>query len=154
MRAKIYATTVLNAGENSYYNLPEKSDQPANLYEHCTRAIKHGLTYGQHGLPLIGSGDWNDGMDRVGYQGKGESVWLGFFLYDILIKFIEIAKLHNDPGFATLCKKEADTLSDNLVNNGWDGEWYRRAYFDDGTPLGSASNAECQIDSLPNASPA
>ena len=139
----------LNVGEDSYYNLPEKSDNAATLYEHCTRAIKHGLTYGQHGLPLMGTGDWNDGMDRVGHMGKGESVWLGFFLYDILIKFIEIATLRNDIGFAALCRKEADTLNDNLVKNGWDGEWYRRAYFDDGTPLGSSSNTECQIDSLP-----
>ncbi len=138
----------LNSGEDSYYNLPERSEQSATLYDHCVRAIKHGLTYGAHGLPLMGTGDWNDGMDRVGHLGKGESVWLGFFLYDILVKFIEIANLYNDPDFADLCKKEADTLNDNIVKNGWDGQWYRRAYFDDGTPLGTESNTECQIDSL------
>ena len=139
---------LLNAGEESYYNLPERSEISATLYDHCARAIKHALTYGQHGLPLMGSGDWNDGMDRVGYQGKGESVWLGFFLYDILVKFTEIATLRNDTDFATRCKKEADTLSENIAKNGWDGEWYRRAYFDDGTPLGSATGTECQIDSI------
>jgi len=138
----------LNVGEDSYYNLPEKSGHAASLYEHCVRAIKHGFAFGVHGLPLMGTGDWNDGMDRVGHAGKGESVWLGFFLYDILIKFEEIANMRNDVNFADQCKIEAATLNDNIVKNGWDGEWYRRAYFDDGTPLGSATNDECQIDSL------
>jgi cyclic beta-1,2-glucan synthetase len=138
----------LNAAEDSYYALPTQSQQPATLYDHCVKAIKHGFSYGKRGLPLMGTGDWNDGMDRVGREGKGESIWLGFFFYDVLTKFIAIANLHNDPGFATQCKKEADGLSNNIEKNGWDGEWYRRAYFDDGTPLGSASNAECQIDSI------
>ncbi len=139
---------LLNAVEESYYNLPERSEISATLYEHCVRAIKHALTYGVHGLPLMGSGDWNDGMDRVGHLGKGESVWLGFFLYDILIKFMEIATLQNDPDFVALCKEEADALNENIAKNGWDGDWYRRAYFDDGTPLGSATGTECQIDSI------
>ena len=119
----------LNAGEESYYNLPEKSEQTATLYEHCARAIKHGLTYGEHGLPLMGTGDWNDGMDRVGHEGKGESIWLGFFLYDILMKFIEIANLRNDLEFAAQCKEEADKLNDNIVKNGWDGAMVSQGIF-------------------------
>jgi len=139
---------LLNPGEDSYYGLPDQSDQSATLYEHCLMSIKHGLNFGVNGLPLMGAGDWNDGMDRVGHDGKGESVWLGFFLYNILVKFIEISNLHHDPDFAAQCKTEAATLGMNLEKNGWDGAWYRRAYFDDGTPLGSADAAECQIDSI------
>jgi cellobiose phosphorylase len=97
----------------------------------------------------MGTGDWNDGMDRVGREGKGESVWLAFFLYDVLSRFEEIARRHKDPDFATQCEIHAKTLKENIEKNGWDGNWYRRAYFDDGTPLGSASDAECQIDSIP-----
>ena len=139
----------LNAGEDSYYAQPDQSEQTATLYDHCVRAVKNGLKYGEHGLPLMGTGDWNDGMDQVGHLGKGESVWLGFFLYDVLIKFIEIADRRADAAFVALCKKESAELQRNLEKNGWDGEWYRRAYFDDGTPLGSATDMECQIDSLP-----
>lgn len=139
---------LLNSGEESYYELPAQSEQSSTLYDHCMRAIKHGLSFGEHGLPLMGTGDWNDGMNRVGHNGKGESIWLGFFLYDVLAKFIEIANLHNDPDFAAQCKKEAETLKSNIEKNGWDGEWYRRAYFDDGTPLGAASNTECKIDAI------
>ena len=139
----------LNAGEESYYDLPAISDQVGTLYDHCVRAIQHGLTFGAHGLPLMGTGDWNDGMDRVGNHGKGESVWLGFFLFDVLNKFTEVAAARKDNAFEEQCKREAATLKDNIEKNGWDGEWYRRAYFDDGTPLGSATNDECQIDSLP-----
>lgn len=139
---------LLNLEEESYYDLPTRSDQSASLYEHCKRAIEHGLNFGEHGLPLMGSGDWNDGMNKVGEKGKGESVWLGFFLYDILTKFIDMANLQNDNAFAERCKIEAAKLRDNIEKNGWDGEWYRRAYFDDGTPLGSSTNSECSIDSL------
>jgi cellobiose phosphorylase len=96
----------------------------------------------------MGSGDWNDGMNKVGEKGKGESVWLGFFLYDVLRQFTDIARLHNDAPFVERCQTEADRLRQNIEQNAWDGEWYRRAYFDDGTPLGSASNPECQIDSV------
>ena len=101
-----------------------------------------------HGLPFIGSGDWNDGMDKVGHHGRGESVWLAFFLYDILIRFAEIASLKNDEPFAKRCKDEAEKLRINISEHAWDGEWYRRAYFDDGTPLGSKDNVECKIDSI------
>ncbi|MFI5124264.1 MAG: GH36-type glycosyl hydrolase domain-containing protein [Chitinophagales bacterium] len=139
----------LNPGEESYYELPAVSEQSAGLYEHCVRSVKHGLRFGDHGLPLMGSGDWNDGMDKVGDQGKGESVWLAFFLYDVLIRFEEIAKIKKDTDFADLCKKEAATLKGNIDANSWDGSWYRRAYFDDGTPLGSEENDECKIDSIP-----
>jgi cyclic beta-1,2-glucan glucanotransferase len=139
---------LLNPGEESYFDLPLDSGISASLYEHCTRAIKHALNYGKHGLPLIGTGDWNDGYDKVGYEGKGESVWLAFFLYEILIRFIEIAGLHNDPAFADECKKQAQQLKLNINKAAWDGAWYKRAWFDNGTPLGSKSNKECTIDSI------
>ena len=139
----------VNPDEDSYYDLPGRSDESASLYQHGVRAILRGLAFGAHGLPLIGSGDWNDGMNAVGHQGKGESVWLAFFLYEVLTRFAGLAHMHGDTAFAGRCQTEAATLRQNLERNGWDGEWYLRAYFDDGTPLGSARNAECQIDALP-----
>jgi cyclic beta-1,2-glucan synthetase len=138
----------VNADEDSYYDLPVRSAMAGSLYEHCVRAILRGLRFGAHGLPLIGSCDWNDGMDKVGAHGKGESVWLAFFLYEVLMRFTDVAKLHGDPAFAARCQNEAAQLRQKIEENAWDGEWYRRAYFDDGTPLGSAANAECQIDSI------
>jgi cellobiose phosphorylase len=138
----------VNLEEDSYYDLPSRSEEAASLYQHCARAILRGLRFGEHGLPLIGSGDWNDGMNIVGKHGKGESVWLGFFLYEVLMRFTEIARVHGDLSFAERCQREAAQVRQNIEQNGWDGEWYRRAYFDDGSPLGSASNAECQIDSI------
>jgi cellobiose phosphorylase len=138
----------LNPGEESYYDLPGHSPLQETLYRHCVRALEHGMTRGEHGLPLIGSGDWNDGMNRVGEQGKGESVWLGFFLYDALLQFVDIARGYNDAAFADRCQEQASLLQDNLETHGWDGDWYRRAYFDDGTPLGSVANDECRIDSI------
>ncbi len=138
----------VNQEEDSYYDLPGRSATAASLYEHCVRAILKGLTRGEHGLPLIGSGDWNDGMNMVGHQGRGESVWLGFFLYDVLMQFTEIARLRGDLSFAQRCQSEAAQMRQNIEQHGWDGGWYRRAYFDDGSPLGSASNPECQIDSI------
>ncbi len=138
----------VSAEENSYYDLPGRSEETASLYEHCVRSILRGLRFGEHGLPLIGSGDWNDGMNLVGEHGKGESVWLGFFLYEVLMRFIETARRHGDIPFAERCRREADQVRQNIEQNGWDGEWYRRAYFDDGSPLGSAGNLECQIDSI------
>ena len=136
------------AEEDSYYDLPGRSEEAASLYDHCVRALLHGLQFGEHGLPLIGSGDWNDGMNLVGIQGQGESIWLGFFLYDVLTQFAEVARRRGDLPFVERCEGEAAHLRQNLEQQGWDGGWYRRAYFDDGTPLGSASNAECQIDSI------
>jgi len=138
----------VNPGEDSYYDLPGQSAEAASLYEHCARAIRKGLNFGEHGLPLIGSGDWNDGMNIVGAHGKGESVWLGFFLYEVLTQFGRVARVRGDTPFAERCQAEADQVRRNVEQHGWDGEWYRRAYFDDGTPLGSASNAECRIDSI------
>ncbi|HTE13758.1 MAG TPA: cyclic beta 1-2 glucan synthetase, partial [Burkholderiales bacterium] len=138
----------VNADEDSYYDLPGRADESASLYQHGVRAILRGLNFGERGLPLMGTGDWNDGMNMVGATGKGESVWLGFFLYEVLIRFSEIALVRNDPSFAERCRTEAAQLQQNIERDGWDGEWYRRAYFDDGTPLGSASNAECQIDAI------
>jgi cyclic beta-1,2-glucan glucanotransferase len=139
---------LLNAGEESYYDLPIRSDKSASLYDHCVKAIEHALVFGEHGLPLIGSGDWNDGMDKVGIHHKGESVWLAFFLYDILMQFSEIARVKNDTAFLEKCRQNAEQLCKNIEKHAWDGEWYRRAWFDDGTPLGSATNTECKIDSI------
>ncbi len=139
---------LLNDGEESYYDLPLRSHESASLYDHCVRSIEHGSNFGEHGLPFIGSGDWNDGMDKVGKDGKGESVWLAFFLYDILMRFAEIADLKNDVVFADKYKQQAKKLRSSIEKNGWDGQWYRRAYFDDGTPLGSSTNDECKIDSI------
>ncbi len=139
---------LVNPDEDSYYDLPLRSETRATLYQHCVRAIVRGLAFGEHGLPLIGSGDWNDGMNLVGLHGKGESVWLGFFLYDTLVRFAALARAHDDAAFGERCEAQAAELRRNLEAHAWDGEWYRRAYFDDGTPLGSAANTECQIDSI------
>jgi cyclic beta-1,2-glucan synthetase len=139
----------LKPGEEAYYDLPSRSEESATLYEHCVRAIEHGLKFGKHGLPLIGSCDWNDGMNLVGIQGKGESVWLAFFLYDVLMRFSNLARMRNEFAFADRCIAHARQLKENVERSGWDGKWYRRAYFDSGEPLGSESNQECQIDSLP-----
>ena len=139
---------LLNEGEESYYDLPIRSDNTASLYEHCVIAIEHALKFGVHGLPFMGSGDWNDGMDKVGMHGKGESVWLAFFLYGILIRFETLASAKQDEPFAIKCRDAAEKLKVNIRENAWDGEWYRRAYFDDGSPLGSKENEECKIDSI------
>lgn len=134
--------------EDSYYDLPGISESADTLYEHCVRAIRAGLKVGVHGLPLMGTGDWNDGMNLVGAGGKGESVWLGFFLYHLLKQFGQISMDHKDPAFADCCRIHAELLQENLEKFGWDGEWYRRAYFDSGEPLGSSVNQECRIDSI------
>jgi cellobiose phosphorylase len=138
----------LKPEEESYYDMPGASHEVGDLYQHCVRAIKHGLRFGEHGLPLIGTCDWNDGMDRVGNHGKGESVWLAWFMIEVMQRFAEVADNYNDTHFAATCRAEAEKLAANIEKNAWDGEWYRRAYFDDGTPLGSSTNDECQIDSI------
>ena len=135
--------------EEAYYDLPNHADESATLYQHCVRAIEYGLKFGQHGLPLIGCGDWNDGMNLVGKDGRGESVWLAFFLYNVLTRFAPLASARGDHAFADRCFAQAQELQRNIENHAWDGEWYRRAYFDNGEPLGSHTNLECQIDSLP-----
>src|SRR6185503_2533190 len=117
---------------DAYYDLPARSAEVATLYDHGMRAILHGLRFGSHGLPLMGSGDWNDGMNLVGIEGKGESVWLGFFLCAVLAQFGAIAAQRGDSVFAAKCDVEAGKLRANLEAHGWDGDWYRRAYFDDG----------------------
>jgi cellobiose phosphorylase len=138
----------VNPEDESYYDLPGRSGETASIYEHCVRAIRHGFRFGEHGLPLIGSGDWNDGMNMVGIRGKGESVWLGFFLCEVLRQFARLARRRDDTAFAEECDAVAERLRESIERHGWDGAWYRRAYFDDGTPLGSATNPECQIDSI------
>ena len=138
----------VHAGDDGYYDLPGQADTPASLYQHCMRAVLHGLRFGAHGLPLMGSGDWNDGMNLVGIHGQGESVWLGFFLYDTLQQFARLARSRHDPRFADRCLSEAARLQQNLERHGWDGQWYLRAFFDDGSPLGAQHNPECQIDSI------
>jgi cyclic beta-1,2-glucan synthetase len=138
----------VNMEEDSYYDLPTRSNETASLYEHCVRAINRGLRFGEHGLPLMGSGDWNDSMNMVGIKGKGESLWLAFFLYEVLTQFAKIALLRGDTSFGEHCREEASKLRLNIEQHGWDGSWYRRAYFDNGAVLGSAKNQECRIDSI------
>jgi cyclic beta-1,2-glucan synthetase len=138
----------LKPEEESYYDAPKRSSETATFYEHCVRAVEHGLRFGLHGLPLIGSCDWNDGMNLVGREGKGESVWLAFFLYDVLLRFGRLARGRHDVALADRCMEQARRVQSNVEQH-WDGGWYRRAYFDNGEPLGSRLNTECQIDSLP-----
>ncbi|MGH7645238.1 MAG: GH36-type glycosyl hydrolase domain-containing protein, partial [Gemmatimonadales bacterium] len=137
---------VLAAGETEAYGQPRISPASAPLFDHCVRAIDKSLTAGAHGLPLIGSGDWNDGMNRVGHRGRGESVWLGWFLHTVLRQFIPLCDTR-DPARAARYTGEAGRLA-GALDRSWDGEWYRRGYYDDGTPLGSAQNDECKIDSI------
>jgi cellobiose phosphorylase len=134
--------------DDSYYDLPSVSHESATVYEHALRALLHGLRFGAHGLPLMGTGDWNDGMNLVGHHGRGESVWLGFFLCEVLDRFGALARARGDEANAARCASERTQLQARLEADAWDGAWYRRAYFDDGSPLGSASSAECQIDSI------
>lgn len=138
----------LKQGESERYNIPNISDQKADIYEHCILAIDKASSFGEHGLPLIGSGDWNDGMSSVGDKGRGESIWLAWFLYTVLVRFIPICKIRGDIERAEKYEEMALHLVENIENNGWDGGWYRRAYYDDGTPLGSATSEECKIDSI------
>ena len=138
----------LTPEEEAYYDQPQRSAEMASLYEHCVRSIKHGLRFGEHQLPLMGCGDWNDGMNLVGRDGKGESVWLAWFLYENLQLFAGLARGRNDEIFAEVCTRQALLLRTNIEANAWDGKWYLRAFFDNGTPLGSSVNDECQIDSI------
>ena len=138
----------LRAGEQDAYFLPVISDDTASLFEHCARALEQSLSVGEHGLPLIGTGDWNDGMNRVGAMGRGESVWLGWFLYATLVAFAPLARARGQRTRETQWLTHAATLRSSLERESWDGEWYRRGYFDDGTPLGSAASTECRIDSI------
>lgn len=138
----------LKPEEEAYYDQPQRSSEVATLYDHCVRAINYGLRFGPNQLPLIGCGDWNDGMNLIGRDGKGESVWLAWFLYENLQLFSALARRRGDVAFADACNGQALQLQSNIEANAWDGAWYRRAYFDDGTPLGSSQNDECKIDSI------
>ncbi len=145
------ASPVLTEEQEEDFNLPAVSEQAGTVYEHCIRALNHGYRLGSHGLPLMGTGDWNDGMNKVGAHGKGESVWNGWFFVTVLNAFAELAEHCSQVDDANCCRERAEQLRVALESNAWDGAWYRRAYFDDGTPLGSAQNDECQIDAIPQA---
>ncbi|MBU3154285.1 GH36-type glycosyl hydrolase domain-containing protein [Clostridium estertheticum] len=147
-QAEYLMDTPLAEGEDERYNISGKADFTGSIYEHCIKAIEKALKFGSHNIPLMGSGDWNDGMSTVGNKGKGESVWLGWFLYDILADFSKACTYENDDGKLKKYKDMQEYIRINLEDNAWDGNWYRRAYFDDGTPLGSSQNEECKIDSL------
>ncbi|MFL5544764.1 MAG: GH36-type glycosyl hydrolase domain-containing protein, partial [Gemmatimonadaceae bacterium] len=138
----------LNPDEHEIYDLPKISDQTGSIYDHCVRALRRASTRGAHGLPLIGSGDWNDGMNRVGIEGKGESVWLAWFLITTLRKFADHADKRGDAQVRDEMLAKADEYAEAVERSAWDGEWYRRAYFDDGSPLGSRTSDECKIDSI------
>ncbi|MEP6833330.1 MAG: glucoamylase family protein [Gemmatimonas sp.] len=138
----------LEPHEHEVYDLPQISDEHGSIYEHCLRALNRACTVGVHGLPLIGSGDWNDGFSRVGAEGKGESVWLAWFLIKTLRDFAARADAHGDPDVSLKFRSRADDYVAATESHGWDGNWYRRAYFDDGAPLGSASSDECRIDAI------
>src|SRR5450432_1988542 len=137
--------------EDELFMTPEDSGTAASVYEHCCRSIDRSLTAGVHGIPLMGSGDWNDGMNRVGREGKGESVWLGFFLYSILDEFIPIAESRADSARVSRYRSYKEKLGEALNDAGWDGGWYRRAFYDDGTPLGTSASDECKIDAIAQA---
>ncbi len=137
----------LEAPQADAYLLPRVSEQHASLFEHGVRAIERAMKYGAHGLPLIGSGDWNDGMNRVGHAGRGESVWLGWFLVTVLNDYAPLCARRGRVDLADRYRNEARWLI-GMLELAWDGGWYRRAYFDDGTPLGSVQNEECRLDSI------
>lgn len=139
---------LLNAGENEAYGQPLQSTETATLFEHCARALERSLAVGGHGLPLIGTGDWNDGMNRVGVQGRGESVWLGWFLYTALDCLQGLCSQRGQQERGVQFRRHMSKLKQALEDQGWDGSWYRRAYFDEGMPLGSSVNDECRIDSI------
>jgi cyclic beta-1,2-glucan synthetase len=139
---------LLTPDQHETYMQPQVSQETAPIYEHCARAIDRSLAVGKHGLPLMGAGDWNDGMNRVGIGGKGESVWLGWFLYTTLAAFTPHVDARKQKLRGNRYRKHLENLRKALEEKAWDGDWYRRAYFDDGTPLGSARNEECRIDSI------
>ena len=139
---------LLGDDQDESFFQPAISNRSVSLYDHCVLAVQHALRHGSHGLPLMGTGDWNDGMNRVGAGGEGESVWLGWFLHATLTEFGELARARGDADFADRCRQEQASLVAALEEHGWDGAWYRRGYFDDGTPLGSSSRTECRIDGI------
>jgi len=138
----------LEQGQDEVFLQPVPAGESADLYDHCCRAIDRSLTRGSHGLPLFGTGDWNDGMNRVGREGRGESVWMGFFLVTIIDGFLPLCDARADHERGARYRKYRDEMVLTLNDTGWDGRWYRRGYFDDGSPLGSSQNKECAIDAL------
>ena len=139
----------LAADEESVYEDARTAGESASLYEHCLRAIRHSLRFGEHGLPLIGGGDWNDGMNRLGLAGRGESVWLGIFLHDVLTRFAPLAGARQGEMVAAELTATAAELAAMVERHAWDGDWYLRAWNDDGIAIGSSQSEECRIDSLP-----
>ena len=139
---------ILKPEDHDAFFQPAISNKTASLFEHCALALGQSLSTGVHGLPLMGAGDWNDGMDRVGEGGRGESVWLGWFLYSTLMAFATLADQHGRAELGIDWRRHAASMKDSLEREGWDDDWYRRAYFDDGTPLGSAADTQCRIDSI------
>ncbi len=141
----------LEPGEDEAYLRSSPSTETSDIYEHCCRAIDRSLALGAHGLPLMGTGDWNDGMNRVGREGRGESVWMAFFLHDVLVQFEPVCERRGDDQRLRRYRQHRLRLQAAIDGSAWDGRWYRRAYYDDGTPLGSAENDECRIDALAQA---
>ncbi|MGI8836691.1 MAG: GH36-type glycosyl hydrolase domain-containing protein [Pyrinomonadaceae bacterium] len=147
-RVSFLEQPLLKPEEQEVYMQPEVSSESASVFEHCARALDRSLAVGKHGLPLMGSGDWNDGMNRVGHLGEGESVWVGWFLYTTLAAFAPYCDARSESKRGSQYREHLESLKQALAEHGWDGDWYRRAFFDDGTPLGSAQNDECRIDSI------
>jgi cellobiose phosphorylase len=139
---------LLKPGQEDDYGLPTISKTSGTIYDHCVRALDHAQQVGVHGLSLMGTGDWNDGMNRVGSEGRGESIWNTWFLITTLNQFAKFAEIRGDHDRANLSRLRSEEFRASIEKNAWDGGWYRRAYFDDGTPLGSSTNDECQIDSI------
>jgi cyclic beta-1,2-glucan synthetase len=146
----ITGAAIPEGAEDAYY-APGVSEDTASLYEHCARSIDHSLPTGQHGLPLMGTGDWNDGMNRVGHEGRGESVWLAWFLCKVVEDFAPLAEARGDSARAASWRSARTGWITALHSSGWDGQWFRRAFFDNGAPLGSARNSECRIDLIAQA---
>jgi cyclic beta-1,2-glucan synthetase len=138
----------LKSEEEERYGQYQSTDKSYSLFEHCRRVLEKATTKGVHGLPLMGAGDWNDGMNRVGIEGRGESIWLGWFIYETLMAFADLCQERCEKGLVSQYRQQAEAYQQALEKNGWDGQWYLRAYYDDGTPLGSAENEECQIDAI------
>ena len=138
----------LEPHEHDRYSIPRIAEESSSIYEHCIRSLEKAMNFGSRGLPLMGGGDWNDGMDMVGVKGKGESVWLGWFLLTVLQRFLPICRARGDEARACRYEKTSKELLASIEQHAWDGGWYRRAFFDDGTPLGSETNEECRIDSI------
>ena len=137
---------LLNADQHESFQVPGISFERASLFEHCRRALERSQRFGVHGLPLMGSGDWNDGMNLVGSQGRGESVWLGWFMADVMQGMAEMADLHGQPDSAIAFLDSRKALVRHIENFAWDGEWYLRATYDDGSLLGSSTSLEAKID--------